>query len=105
MITVEIGSETRDLEDRQTVQWIANQIENRKNVGEPVEIIIHIDEPNANIDLPVRDCPSPGGSSGGRPLNGREQDIVDAWRSSGLCETDFAVGSLIAFLKQIKRYL
>ncbi len=101
MITVRIGDEVRKADDGGVEQWIAQRIEGMRREGNVVCVRVIVDEPDAKVTLATAGCS--GGAGIARPLSGREQALLAAWRDRRLSDVEFAPGNLIAFLRQAAR--
>ncbi len=100
--TVKIGSEERSL-DTADEQWINQQINKRRADGEQVCVRVQIVAEGVNVSLSTPTCGGGRGGGRGRRPNANEQRIVDLWRERGLTAPNFTGGSLVAFLKQLRR--
>jgi len=101
VITVRIGDSERELSSVNE-SWIIEQISKRKKDEVAVWVQVIIEEsPYLNMILSTPGCPRGRGSA--RPPNPREQEIFDLWDKHRLNTNDFSGGSLISFLKQIRR--
>jgi hypothetical protein len=98
VITIQIGAEVRRYEDV-SEQWIAQQINRRREDGIPACVIVSIKEPFRNMTLQTPGCAS---GSGGRAPNEQERRIFDLWDKLGLNRVDFSGGNVIAFVKQLR---
>lgn len=100
MITLQIGtSERRDGEIEK--RWIQDQVNSRKKNGESVCVRIHIQCGDVNLRLKSRDCSKSTGGS--RPLNNKEQHIVDEWTQKGFPNKDINPGMVVSFWEFLKR--
>lgn len=94
MIKVKIGPVQKELEDVDP-DWIHKMIRSLREAGEPVCVIVTIDEPPINFNLSTKEC-----NRGGSPManfNEKEQRIIELWRKH-LDEDEVVPGHLIAFL-------
>lgn len=100
MNTIKIGPIECDL-SQATEHWINEQINQRRSDDEKVcvQITLHTD----GIDLHLSTCPTGGG--GGRPPNRLEAEIIHLWTKLGLNTSQFSSGNVVAFVKQIRRYI
>ena len=101
MNRIRIGGDERNL-DEATEHWLTEQIHNRKADGQAVCVQVIIDEGQLNMVLSTRDCPISGGGRAPKP---QKRDILELWTKRGLSEVGWAVGNLIAFLKQLQQIL
>jgi hypothetical protein len=100
MITIRIGSETKNLTDYSD-NWIAEQFNRGRHDSQSICAEVAIKTNGLDIRLGTPGC---GGGGGSRRLpNGREQEVFDLWNKHRLNEPGFNAGNLIAFLKQLKR--
>lgn len=97
MNTIRIGETEKSLSEA-TESWIVHQIRQRQEDG-PVCVRVCVHEDGVNIILATPGC---NGGGGGRMPNTREQELINKWNSRHLSESDWAIGNLIAFLKQAK---
>lgn len=96
-IVIHIGSETRDFIDE---RWINDQLHRRGTDG-PVCVQVSINTSAINVSLATPACaPGIGGS---RPPTPAEREVLDLWNHHRLNTNSFTGGSLIAFLKQLRR--
>lgn len=102
MITVQIGEETRTLEDA-SESWINEQINRRRRDGLPICVIVTLNRADAQVTLRSPGCGGGFGGGGGRPPNAKESHIIQLWERRRLNSEEFTGGNLVAFLKQIKR--
>jgi len=99
MITLKIGEEEREI-GAIDEQWIAQQINQRREAGENVCVRVTIRQNNLNVSLATPTCPSGGGGRAPRP---EEEELLNLWNARHLNEASFTAGNLIAFLKQASR--
>ncbi len=99
MITVRIAEEERQL-DAADEQWINQQINRRRADGQTVCVRVTVHKDDLDVVLSTPNCASGGG---GRPPRPREREVLDLWNQRGLNDINFTGGSLVAFLKQLKR--
>lgn len=102
MITVKIGTDERSLESAHE-SWINQQINRRRQDGDSSCVRVRIEENGLNMILSTAGCPA--GNGGGRPPNAKEKEVFDLWDRLGLNKPDFTGGRLVAFLKQLDRFL
>lgn len=100
MIRIEIGNETRELNDADE-QWINQQINMRRADGENVCVRVTIKEGELNMVVATPSCGGDG--SGARPPTADESRIFDLWDKRGLSRQDFTGGNVIAFLAQLQQ--
>lgn len=101
LIEIQIDGSKKSI-DEDYESWVNQQINNRRKDGQIICVRVFIKEEQINLILSSRKCPSIGGS---RPLHAKEKVIVDLWNKCRLNTSDFHGGNLIAFLKQVRRYL
>ena len=101
--TIRIGNETRDLATV-SESWITEQINRRQADGQNVcvQVSIHTDAVRTVLSTPG--CGG-GGGGGFRPPNPNEQDVFELWNKRGLSTGGFTGGSVVAFIKQLKKLL
>jgi hypothetical protein len=100
MIVVRIGSEERTYSDADS-QWVAQQIQRRREAGTAPCVQVRIDLPGLDIRLGTLQCPR---GAGGRPARPAEQRIIDAWMKHRLDrDAEFSPGAVVAFLKELGR--
>lgn len=102
MIKIKIGETEREFEDIEE-GWINQQINRRKADGLEVCVKVYIEKRNIDLILSTPACGSRYGSS--RSPNSTEARILDLWKERGLNQEDFTGGNLVAFLKQLKRFV
>lgn len=101
MVKIKIGSEERNIEDINS-SWINQQINRRRKDG-PVCVRVTINDDAINMVLSSGDCPRTGG--GVRPARTQEKEIFVLWGKHRLNEANFPSGQLVAFIKQLQRFL
>jgi hypothetical protein len=101
MIEIQIAGSKKSI-DEDYENWINQQINNRRKDGQIICVRVFIKEEHLNLILSSPECPPIRGS---RPLQAKEKAIVDLWNKCKLNTSDFHGGNLIAFLKQVRRYL
>lgn len=99
MVTIRIGSDTRQLEDVDE-SWITQQVGSRQHGGDRVCVEVRIKEGTVDLSLTTPACAS--GVGGSRPLRPDEADIVRLWDKLGLGSDDFTGGNVVAFIKQLR---
>jgi len=102
MITIKIDTVEQQFDDFDE-SWVLQQINRRRHEGDPVCVVVKIDEPNVKMILATKECRNAGGAA--RTLTREEEKVVERWRKHRLDEPDFAGGELLAFLKQLSRLL
>lgn len=95
--TVRIGNDERAL-DGADAQWVTEQLNRRRQVGEAVCVRVTICTGNIDFTLASGDCPMGGGMS--RPLTADEEKALESWKRFGLDGSGFPAGKLVAFLQQ-----
>lgn len=103
MSTIRIGSDERSLVDADP-QWITQEVQARRADGQSVCVIVTIITDDLNLRLATPSCGGSGGG-GGRAPTQREKAIFDLWGQRGLNQADFSPGDVVAFVKQLIRYL
>ena len=102
MIKIRIVNDERELAYADE-HWVNQQINQRRADGQSVCVRVIINEGDLNIVLSTPTCGASGGSS--RPPNHREKEVLGLWNQRRLNDVDFTGGNLVAFLKQLKRFL
>ena len=104
-ITIEIGSTSREWHSLDEVDesWIAQQITERERAGQPFCVKIGISDSTVNVGMQVGQCQG-GFPSGSRP-NEDEERIIQLWRDRVKSNGHIDPGQIIAFFKQLRRYL
>lgn len=103
MITIQIGNDSRPLEDAEE-SWIARQVNKRQKDGLPVCVQITIKAPGFDMILTTPACGG-GGGGGGRHPNRDEAAILELWRKHKLNTESFSGGNVLAFVKQLRHHL
>jgi len=101
MSTITIGNIVRNL-DEVDEGWLNQQINSRRSEGERLCIEVHIKTAYLDLLLPTRDCPR---GRGGRTPTPQEQEIINLWNRLHLSEAHFTGGNIIAFRRQLERYI
>lgn len=101
MIEIQIDGSKKSI-DEDYESWVNQQINNRRKDGQIICIRVFIKEEQINLVLSSRECSS---SRVSRSLLEKEKAIVDLWNKCRLNTSDFHGGNLIAFLKQVRKYL
>ena len=103
MVTIRIDNHEEDI-SRIDAQWINQQIDRRRADGLSPMVIIRIKEPYIDIILSTPGSTNNYSTSNRRP-NEREQQIFDLWTKLNLNRADFSSGNVVAFIKQLDRYI
>ncbi|TSA41593.1 MAG: hypothetical protein D4R57_00380 [Verrucomicrobiales bacterium] len=101
MIKIQIGNNERELGEASD-SWIAQHVQERRRDHQSVCVKVILNCAGLNFALATPPC---GGGGGGWQPNCREQSVIELWQSCHLNRIDWAVGNLIAFLKQLRRLL
>jgi len=101
LIEIQIDGSKKSI-DEDYESWVNQQINNRRKDGQIICIRVFIKEEQINLVLSSRECSS---SRVSRSLLEKEKAIVDLWNKCRLNTSDFHGGNLIAFLKQVRKYL
>ncbi len=101
MVTIRVGNDSRQLEDADE-SWITQQINNRRREGVAVCVMVMIRTSNLNVTLATPAC---GSGGGGRAPEPDEARIIDLWSKHRLQSNDFNGGNLVAFIKQLDKFL
>lgn len=103
MSTISIDGQQRSLSDA-IPQWIHDQIDPRSRDGKRscVQVSIHTTEVDLALTTPTCQV---AGSGGGRRPNAREAEIFRIWEQQKLNTSEFSVGNVIAFVKQVLNLL
>lgn len=99
MNRIVIGDTERALEAA-TESWIIHQIRERQSDNQSVCVKVILKGDGVDMILATPECGS--GGAGGRGPNSKEQELFDKWDSRHMNKSDWAVGNLVAFLKQAK---
>lgn len=102
MVAVKIGTEERNLQTADE-SWINRQINLRRRDGQNPCVRVRIDEEALNMVLSTPTCPA--GAEGGRTPNPKEKEVFELWDPLGLRHSTFTGGNLVAFIKQLRRFL
>jgi hypothetical protein len=102
MNTIKIGTNERNLGEA-SEPWISQSINERKADGQNVCIRVSLRTDNVNMVLSTPSCGSGGG--GNWEPNAVESEIIEIWKKLGLNTSSFAGGNLVAFVKQIRKYV
>ncbi len=101
MIEIQIAGSKKSI-DEDYESWVNQQINNRRKEGLIICVCVFIKEDHLNLILSSPECPSRGSRP---PRTEKEKVIVELWDKRGLNTSDFHGGNLVAFLKQVRRYL
>lgn len=102
MIRLQIGSDERT-DDSISEDWVNQQVRRRRSEGAPVCARVSIAAGDMTFSLSTAGCRSGGGSLSS--FSPKEREIIALWSKCGLDDPEFHGGQLIAFLKQLRRYL
>lgn len=102
MVRIRIGNDERELASADE-HWIIEQINRRRAYGQAVCVRVTVHQDDLYMVLLTPNCGDSGGN--GRPPRAREKEVFDLWNQRGLNDANFTGGNLVAFLKQLKRYL
>jgi hypothetical protein len=102
MVTISIGTSGERNLNEADERWINQQINRRRDNDEPVCVRVRIKDGYLDLLLATPSC---GGGSGGRAPNVQEQQIINLWDKHGLFNSNFNGGNLVAFLKQLDRFI
>jgi len=105
MITIRISNTSREFDQTRDIDenWIIEQINRRQRVGDEICVRISIREDPLHMTLSSINCN--GGGGGGRPPNKQEEAVFDLWDKVGMDKARFTSGNLLAFLKQLRRFI
>jgi hypothetical protein len=103
MIKIKIADDER-FSDPLDEEWVHQQINRRREAGEPVCVRVSIEQNELNIMLSTKNCTTTGRSpiTDPRPL---EKKILELWGERGLDTVDFTSSNLIAFVIQLQDLL
>ncbi len=101
MVTIRIGEAQRDFTNLEE-SWVNKEVNGRKNDGQKVCEQVIINEGSLSLHLISKDYTQGRGGSGS--LSNDQERIWNLWKQNNL-HGDFSGGNLIAFLKQLKKYL
>jgi len=99
MNRIRIGESEKPLNEVNE-SWITHQVRQRREDGQSVCAQVFLQGDNVHLVLSTPQCAN--GSGGGRQANEREQELINKWNERHLNRHDWAVGNLIAFLKQAR---
>jgi len=105
MINIKIADQERQFNNIKEIEesWINQQINRRQSDNQIICVRIRLNIDSINVSLCTPTCV--GGSGGGREPNEKESDIIDLWNKHGLNLSNFTGGNLVAFIKQLKKYI
>jgi hypothetical protein len=98
---IHINGDVRTV-DEADASWIAKSINGRKHDGVAVQVRVVVKEPGIDIVLAA---PPARGRGGGRMPNNREREVLEMWNRHHLGDVETKVGELVAFIKELVRYL
>jgi hypothetical protein len=101
MVTIQIGNDSRSLEDADE-SWMIQQVNNRQREELPFCIRVSIQTSTLQISLTTPGC---GPGTGGRKPRPDEAEVIQLWERQKLTSDDFSGGNLVAFVKQLRRHL
>lgn len=96
-ITIEIGSEQRDLPEADP-SWINTQINRRRSDRQTVCVRVTVHTGDVHVSLSTPTCPR---GVGGRPPNRSESQVINLWNTLRLNRPDFTGGQVVAFLARV----
>jgi hypothetical protein len=105
MITIRISNASLDFERTRDIDenWIIEQISRRQQAGNELCVRVSIKEDPLHMTLSSNGCnKGPGGS---RAPNSQEEAVFDLWDKVGMDKAHFTGGNLLAFLKQLRRFI
>lgn len=102
MIKVQVGEAVKDYDDV-TECWIIQQINDRRHSGQSVCVRVTIKKDSLNMILSTSGCPI--APSKPRQPNPSEAEIFGLWDHLGLNDEKFSPGNVVAFLKQLRRWI
>jgi hypothetical protein len=100
VIKIKIGPIERDIRDTDE-DWVKQQVNGRRESGEPVCVRVSIHMDGVNVLLSTADCSQCPAST--RPPNCREKPILDLWKKYELSGALFDIGRLLAFIRELSR--
>lgn len=98
-----IGRSEKELSEA-SESWITQQVRERQHAGETFCVRIILKTDCVDMILATLGCGN-GGGGGGRSPNHKEQEIFALWNERHLNQPGWAVGNLIAFLKQLRKLI
>jgi len=101
MVEVEINGEKRCLTDRYET-WVSQRMRKLRLQGQEIWVRIHVGG-DLNFLLPIGPCPAMGVGSG--ELSPRQENLCNFFRRSGIKDRPIQPGTIISFLKDLKRFL
>ena len=102
MVRIQIGDAERDINNVDE-NWIIQQINRRRSDG--LEVCVRVVVNSGELNMVLSTPTSGGQSRGGRAPYPHEKVIFDLWNHRGLNTMNFNGGNVMAFLKQLRRYL
>jgi hypothetical protein len=103
MYKIQIGGSEKELSEV-SESWISHQVQERRHDGQPVCVRISLKNDCIDMILATPQCGGGGGGVGRQPKC-KESEIFALWNDRHLNQNDWAVGNLIAFLKQLRRLI
>lgn len=98
-----IGSSEKELSEA-SESWITQQVRERQHASQTFCVQVILKTECGQMILSTPGCSNDSGG-GGRAPKPKEQEIFALWNERHLNQPGWAVGNLIAFLKQLKRLL
>jgi len=102
MIEIRINDSSRTFTNNIDEKWVHQQIRRRRRDGINPCVRVIINEGSIYLSLVTSNCPGRRGSSA--KFDKQKSDIVSLW-SKHIKDEDYTSGQIIAFLKQLHRYL
>jgi hypothetical protein len=102
MSKIRIGNSEKELSEA-SESWITQQVRDREHDGQSVCVQVILKDDGVDMILSTPQCS--GGGGGGRQPNQKEREIFELWNDRHLSHTTWAVGNLIAFLKQLRKFV
>jgi hypothetical protein len=102
MISISINGEKQS-DSNINQQWIAEQINNRRHIGQSICVIFKIRCGDVDVSLSGGDCP---GSGNGQPIdsfNDRTQQVIRKWQDKGFGEEPVKAGMVISFWEYVSK--
>lgn len=99
MIKIVINEQSREW-DNSLAGWVNGTIKELERDGTPICVKVSIEYGDINLGLSAGSCP--GGTSGGRPLNSHELELVKFWNEVGVDESPLNGGKIVSFLNRVK---
>lgn len=102
MITVKIDTSERQ-NDAIDARWITQQVNSRRQNGEPFCIRFKINCGDNNLNLTAGDCPAGSGRGIKRQFTKMEDHLIDEWRRRGFVEKGIKPGMVVSFWELVKK--